>query len=91
MAEEGMKRPGRNEACHCGSGQKYKHCCLTKDEEAGRAMRAQQASAAPPATPPDDEPAPHAAPPRWDTGQPRKRAAQSARGARRIDTPRKAG
>ncbi len=22
-----MKRPGRNEACWCGSGDKYKHCC----------------------------------------------------------------
>jgi hypothetical protein len=24
---------GRNEPCHCGSGKKYKKCCLTKDEE----------------------------------------------------------
>jgi hypothetical protein len=23
---------GRNEPCHCGSGKKYKKCCLTKDE-----------------------------------------------------------
>lgn len=28
-------RPGRNQPCHCGSGKKYKKCCLTKDEEAG--------------------------------------------------------
>lgn len=27
-----MKRPGRNEACHCGSGKKYKKCCLQKDQ-----------------------------------------------------------
>ena len=24
-------RPGRNEPCHCGSGKKYKKCCLGKD------------------------------------------------------------
>jgi hypothetical protein len=22
---------GRNDPCHCGSGLKYKKCCLTKD------------------------------------------------------------
>ena len=22
---------GRNETCHCGSGSKYKNCCLKKD------------------------------------------------------------
>lgn len=27
---------GRNDPCHCGSGKKYKHCCLGKEEEAGR-------------------------------------------------------
>ena len=25
-------KPGRNELCPCGSGQKYKKCCLNKDE-----------------------------------------------------------
>jgi len=24
---------GRNDPCHCGSGKKYKKCCLSKDEE----------------------------------------------------------
>jgi SEC-C motif-containing protein len=24
------KKPGRNEPCPCGSGKKYKHCCLAK-------------------------------------------------------------
>src|SRR3954452_14300705 len=33
-------RPGRNEPCHCGSGRKYKHCCLAKDESAASAARA---------------------------------------------------
>ncbi len=27
---------GRNDLCHCGSGKKYKKCCLSKDEEAVR-------------------------------------------------------
>ncbi len=27
---------GRNDPCHCGSGKKYKHCCLGKDAEAQR-------------------------------------------------------
>ena len=27
------KKPGRNECCHCGSGKKYKNCCLNKDVE----------------------------------------------------------
>ena len=31
-----MTKPkiGRNDPCHCGSGQKYKRCCLEKDERA---------------------------------------------------------
>jgi len=29
-----MKRVGRNEPCPCGSGKKYKKCCLPKHEEA---------------------------------------------------------
>ena len=24
---------GRNELCHCGSGRKYKNCCLDKEEK----------------------------------------------------------
>ena len=31
-----MPKPGRNEKCHCGSGKKYKNCCLQKDLEAER-------------------------------------------------------
>lgn len=30
------KRPGRNDPCHCGSGKKYKNCCLKKDQEKDR-------------------------------------------------------
>ncbi|MEW6280399.1 MAG: HEAT repeat domain-containing protein, partial [Candidatus Eremiobacterota bacterium] len=29
-------RPGRNEPCPCGSGRKYKKCCLDRDLEEGR-------------------------------------------------------
>ncbi|MBI3508741.1 MAG: SEC-C domain-containing protein [Chlamydiia bacterium] len=25
-----MKRPGRNDPCHCGSGKKFKKCCESK-------------------------------------------------------------
>jgi len=27
---------GRNEQCHCGSGKKYKRCCLERDERERR-------------------------------------------------------
>jgi tetratricopeptide (TPR) repeat protein len=29
-----MTKIGRNDPCPCGSGQKYKRCCLPKDEQA---------------------------------------------------------
>jgi len=29
-----VPRTGRNDACPCGSGKKYKHCCLEKDRAA---------------------------------------------------------
>ena len=41
-------RPGRNEPCHCGSGRKYKQCCLAADEvlaAAARKVRAEVAAA----------------------------------------------
>lgn len=91
MVETAVKRPGRNEPCHCGSGKKYKHCCLVKDEEADRAAREQQAGATEPTAPPEDTPSQHTPPPPRPQGQPWKRAAQTTRGPRRITTPRKAG
>lgn len=30
---------GRNDKCPCGSGRKYKQCCLPKDEEKARLAR----------------------------------------------------
>jgi hypothetical protein len=32
---EVIMKTGRNEPCHCGSGIKYKRCCLAKDQAAG--------------------------------------------------------
>ena len=32
-------RLGRNEACHCGSGSKYKRCCREQDEALRRQLR----------------------------------------------------
>lgn len=31
-----MNKIGRNDACHCGSGKKYKKCCMEKDRLAER-------------------------------------------------------
>lgn len=30
------KKKGRNEACQCGSGKKYKQCCLLKKSSSGK-------------------------------------------------------
>ena len=38
-------QPGRNDPCPCGSGSKYKKCCLEKDE-AARAQAAKATAAA---------------------------------------------
>jgi hypothetical protein len=37
---------GRNEKCPCGSGRKYKQCCLRKDEEKARKAREKAAAKA---------------------------------------------
>jgi hypothetical protein len=34
-----MAKTGRNDPCHCGSGNKYKRCCLEKDAAAESAAR----------------------------------------------------
>jgi tetratricopeptide (TPR) repeat protein len=36
MVPDPMAKPGRNDPCHCGSGAKYKKCCLPKDEATER-------------------------------------------------------
>ncbi len=53
---------GRNDPCPCGSGKKYKKCCLKKDEEARRvtaeAERAERGAAAVALLPPPPAPEP---------------------------------
>jgi len=39
-------KTGRNDPCPCGSGLKYKRCCLEKDQAAEHAQFARQAEAA---------------------------------------------
>lgn len=39
-------KTGRNDPCPCGSGRKYKHCCLEKDQAAEHAQFARAAAAA---------------------------------------------
>ena len=83
-------RPGRNEPCHCGSGKKYKHCCLDKDDAAAAAARAKAAAESAPASAGETA---HAVPPRspkHQTQQPWK--GTSTRGmAQRTRLPRKVG
>jgi tetratricopeptide (TPR) repeat protein len=40
-----MTKTGRNDPCPCGSGKKYKHCCLRNDEAAASAALAELAAA----------------------------------------------
>jgi SEC-C motif-containing protein len=47
MTAKTTARPGRNEPCHCGSGRKYKLCCLEKDNVALTAANARTAAAQP--------------------------------------------
>jgi hypothetical protein len=80
--------PGRNEPCHCGSGKKYKQCCLVKDEAAARKARAKAAGKAPA---PSEGEAPVTRPPKHATEQPWKRSAINTRGFHRARMPRKVG
>ena len=40
MTARTIGRPGRNEPCPCGSGRKYKQCCLEKDDALASTARA---------------------------------------------------
>ncbi len=79
---------GRNEPCHCGSGRKYKHCCLDKDEAAARAASAEAAQTTPAA---NAENAAPVRPPKHQTQQPWKKSAANTHGFHRVSTPRKVG
>ena len=89
-------RPGRNEPCSCGSGKKYKQCCLAKDEAAERARRAEAEKSAPLEAPAegDAEAAQVKGAPRAKGAQPWKRASggpNAARGFARVSATRKVG
>jgi len=88
MTPQASAQPGRNEPCHCGSGRKYKHCCLAKDEAKASAARAKAAAEAPAESP--QAAATPARPPKPKTQQPWK--GTTARGfVPRTRTPRKVG
>lgn len=83
-----MASRGRNEPCHCGSGRKYKQCCLAKDEAAEREARSKAAAEAPAAEAPTGKAVPRT--PRREPRQPWRRG-QETRGFQRMRTPRKVG
>jgi hypothetical protein len=85
-----VARPGRNEPCRCGSGRKYKHCCLAKDEKKDAALRA-KAAAEPPVAPSDAPPAAPVRPPKPKTDQPWKTGSSTRGFVPRTRTPRKVG
>jgi SEC-C motif len=96
MTTQTTARPGRNEPCRCGSGKKYKHCCLENDDRKAAAARAKAAKAdEAPAAPPEATAAPakDARPLKPKTDQPWKAGGSSStRGfAPRSRTPRKVG
>ena len=82
---------GRNYPCHCGSGKKYKLCCLRKDEAAEREEQTKAAAEATPPPPAEQSAEPDAARPRRPTDQPWKRRAQSYRPFQRFLMPPKRG
>ena len=81
---------GRNDPCHCGSGKKYKQCCLGKDEEKARAARAKAAAEAPVADA-EAEAAPASRAPKHQTRQPWKKTATNTHGFGKTSLPRKVG
>jgi hypothetical protein len=90
MSKAMVARPGRNEPCHCGSGRKYKQCCLDKDESAARAAYAKATVEAPESSPDADAGRVSKRAPKHQTQQPWK--ATNTRGAhQRVRTPRKVG
>lgn len=85
-------RPGRNEPCHCGSGRKYKQCCLAQDEAVAAAARKVAAEVAAATETPAETAAvaAPARPPKHQTAQPWRNT--TSRGfVPRSTTPRKAG
>jgi SEC-C motif len=88
MNKTTVARLGRNEPCRCGSGRKYKRCCLDKDESEARVALAKAIAESP-------EPSPDATPasrrvPKHETEQP-WRAGGRRNSYQRVRTPRKVG
>jgi hypothetical protein len=81
---------GRNDPCPCGSGKKYKQCCLGKDEAKERAARKKAEAEAP--VPTEAVEAAHAERRKkhQDTYQPWK-GAQNTKGFNKVSAPRKVG
>lgn len=90
MPDAPVERPGRNEPCHCGSGNKYKRCCLAKDDATERQEHAAAVAEAPSPTP-EHKPGSEAAKPQRPTDQPWKRGGDRSASFRRFLTPRKRG
>jgi hypothetical protein len=84
-------KPGRNEPCPCGSGRKYKQCCLAADDALASAARKVKAEAdAAVATPAEAVEASAPRAPKHTTQQPWRNT--TSRGfVPRSTTPRKAG
>ena len=80
-------RPGRNNPCHCGSGNKYKRCCLSKDEETDRAARAEAAELAPESVAEEKAPTQDSPERPRPSAQPWKRAAVGKRTFPRFMAP----
>jgi hypothetical protein len=83
-------RPGRNEPCRCGSGKKYKHCCLAKDDKKAADTRAEAANE-PEAAQSEETPAPAVRAPKPKTAQPWKTGSSTRGFVPRSRTPRKVG
>jgi len=45
LSPKALPQLGRNDPCHCGSGRKYKRCCLNKDADRQRSERDAAATA----------------------------------------------
>jgi SEC-C motif len=95
MTATTIARPGRNEPCHCGSGRKYKQCCLEKDHAEASAARKAAAEAAEQSSTASEKP--DAATvrtvrsPKAQSYQPWKAAANTRGFGNHTRTPRKAG
>ena len=86
-----VQAPGRNDPCHCGSGRKYKLCCLEKDDAAAREARAKAADAPSQAAPEPEHAHAAARQARPQPHQPWKAGATNTRAFQKFSAPRKVG